>query len=97
MKNLNIGRHPDSVNGCMGRVAVLGGWGRTGAMEGNYRVTEAHAPEEKGQRACVDITVMVNSKDNRVAHVNALLDGLRDVSVKEGEQIRPGQTLGRTI
>ena len=89
-KNLNTGQHPDSVNGCTGCVAVLGSGGRTGAMEGMYRVTEAHAPEEKGQRACADITVMVNSKDNRVAHVNALLDVLRNVSVKEGERIWPG-------
>ena len=44
-KHLNSRRHPDSVDWRPRRVAVLSGWGRTGAMEGEDRVTETHASE----------------------------------------------------
>ena len=89
LQDLNTRQHPDSVNGCAGHVAVLGSQGRTGAMEIKDRIKEAHTLEKEGKRACANLTIMVNSQNNGIPNVNALLDSLHEVAIKERERIWP--------
>ena len=64
--------------------------GRPGAMDIKNEIAKSHVAKEEGKGAGVDISVVVNAKDNQVPSCNALLDVMSEVMVGEREREREG-------